>query len=146
MSDRERRERRERKEEHRERREIKTTGLLQNNQSVTLTAHIELVNLSTNAVDFRIQVLNWGTAVTQTNPVGSLLDVTQSIPSNSRIAFNAAVPTNTHYEVRLTVANNEGGNVLITTYGRTAISGGILEGYTVLDSQFQTVRIETLCL
>lgn len=125
----------------RERTTVRTTGLLQNNQAVAITAHVDIVNLNLEDVEIRVQVLNWGTAVTQTNPVSTLLDVTQVLPGNTRTAFNATVPASAHYEVRLTVENSTE-NVLILTYGRTAIGGGILNGYTVLDSQFQTVDID----
>jgi len=127
---------------------VRTTGILQNNLAVVLTAHLDLVNLNNDDVEVRVQVLNWGNAVTQTNPVGTLLDVTQTLAANTRMAFNAAVPASFHYEVRLTVGCRDGNgsadeNVLLTTYGRTAVGGGIVNGLTVLDSQFQTIRIET---
>lgn len=123
---------------------VRTTGILQNNLAVPLTAHLDLVNLNPFEVEVRVQVLNWGTAVTQTNPVSTLLDVTQFIPGNTRTAFNATVPASNHYEVRLIVArNNE--NVLLTTYGRTSIGGGQVVGLSVLDSQFVTVELDT-CL
>lgn len=134
--------------------EVRTTGLLQNNLGVALTAHIDLVNLNTDDVEVRVQILNWGNAVTQTNPVSTLLDVTQTLAGNTRIALNATVPASFHYEVRLSVntenrnRNNNGGsrpdsdNVLITTYGRTAVGAGQVNGLSVLDSQFQTVNIE----
>ncbi|GEC89318.1 MULTISPECIES: hypothetical protein [Brevibacillus] len=121
---------------------VRTTGILQNNLSVALTAHLDLVNLNTEDVEVRVQVLSWGTAVTQTNPVSTLLDITQFIPANTRTAFNALVTASNHYEVRLTVAENNG-NVLLTTYGRTSIGGGQVVGLTVLDSQFQTIEIDT---
>ncbi|PSK14531.1 hypothetical protein C7R92_02700 [Brevibacillus porteri] len=121
---------------------VRTTGILQNNLSVALTAHLDLVNLNTEDVEVRVQILNWGAAVTQTNPVSTLVDITQFIPANTRTVFNGLVPASNHYEVRLTVArNNE--NVLLTTYGRTSIGGGQVVGLTVLDSQFQTIEIET---
>ncbi|GED71788.1 hypothetical protein BRE01_54900 [Brevibacillus reuszeri] len=138
-------------DEGRRRREqvVRTTGILQNNLAVVVTAHLDLVNLNNDPVEVRVQVLNWGDAVTQTNPVSTLLDVTQMLPGNTRMAFNAAVPASFHYEVRLTVGcRNDGDremdeNVLLTTYGRTAVGGGVVNGLTVLDSQFQTVRIDT---
>lgn len=121
---------------------VRTTGMLQNNLARALTAHLDLVNLNTEDVEVRVQILNWGAAVTQTNPVSTLLDITQFIPANTRTAFNGLVPASNHYEVRLTVAgNNE--NVLLTTYGRTSIGGGQVVGLTVLDSQFQTIEIES---
>jgi hypothetical protein len=123
---------------------VRTTGILQNNLAVPLTAHLDLVNLNLFEVEVRVQVLNWGNAVTQTAPVSTLLDVTQFIPGNTRTAFNATVPAGFHYEVRLIVArNNE--NVLLTTYGRTSIGGGQVVGLSVLDSQFVTVELDT-CL
>ncbi|MFP3391714.1 hypothetical protein [Brevibacillus sp. SIMBA_040] len=137
------------------RQEVRTTGILQNNLAVVLTAHLDLVNLNNDEVEVRVQVLNWGNAVVQTNPVSTLLDVTQTLAGNTRIAFNAAVPASFHYEVRLTVGcnnnnnNNNNGNrsseenVLLTTYGRTSVGGGIVNGLTVLDSQFQTVTLDT---
>jgi len=121
---------------------VRTTGILQNNLARALTAHLDLVNLNTEEVEVRVQVLNWGNAVTQTNPVSTLLDITQFIPANTRTAFNALVPASFHYEVRLTVAENNR-HVLLTTYGRTSIGGGQVVGLSVLDSQFQTVEIET---
>lgn len=120
---------------------VRTTGILQNNQAVALNVHLELLNLNLEEVEVRVQVLNWGTAVTQTNPVSTVLDVTQFLLGNTRIAFNASIPSTNHYEVRLTVAGNEE-NVLLNTYGRTATGGGILNGYTVLNSEFTTVEIE----
>jgi hypothetical protein len=62
------------------------------------------------------------------------------------MAFNATVPASFHYEVRLSVGCNndsEGDNVLLTTYGRTAVGGGQVVGLSVLDSQFQTVTVES---
>lgn len=126
---------------------VRTTGILQNNLGVALTAHLDLVNLNNDDVEVRVQVLNWGNAVTQTNPVSTLLDITQTLAGNTRIALNAAVPASFHYEVRLTVGcnsdNGEDENVLLTTYGRTAVGGGQVVGLSVLDSQFQTVRVES---
>ncbi|TGU93943.1 hypothetical protein EN829_060070, partial [Mesorhizobium sp. M00.F.Ca.ET.186.01.1.1] len=58
---------------HHRRTTVRTTGILQNNLNVALTAHIDLVNLNDEPVEVRVQVLNWGDAVTQTNPVGTLL-------------------------------------------------------------------------
>lgn len=134
--------RRENREGRRRRRSlVRTTGILQNNQAVALNVHIELLNLNLDEVEVRVQVLNWGTAVTQTNPVSTALDVTQFLLGNTRTAFNATIPASNHYEVRLTVAGNDE-NVLINTYGRTATGGGILNGYTVLNSEFTTVEIE----
>ncbi|MGF9908573.1 hypothetical protein [Brevibacillus porteri] len=121
---------------------MRTTGMLQNNLAVALTAHLDLVNLNTEDVEVRVQILNWGAAVTQTNPVSTLLDITQFIPANTRTAFNGLVPASNHYEVRLTVADNNE-NVLLTTYGRTSIGGGQVVGLTVLDSQFQTIEIDS---
>ncbi|MDH4618424.1 hypothetical protein [Brevibacillus sp. AY1] len=135
-------ERRENREGRRRRRSlVRTTGILQNNQAVALNVHVELVNLNLDEVEVRVQVLNWGTAVTQTNPVSTALDVTQFLLGNTRTAFNATIPASNHYEVRLTVAGNDE-NVLINTYGRTAVGGGILDGYSVLNSEFTTVEIE----
>lgn len=135
-------ERRENREGRRRRRSlVRTTGILQNNQAVALNVHVELVNLNLDEVEVRVQVLNWGTAVTQTNPVSTALDVTQFLLGNTRTAFNATIPASNHYEVRLTVAGNDE-NVLINTYGRTAIGGGILDGYSVFNSEFTTVEIE----
>ncbi|MFD2371564.1 hypothetical protein ACFSO0_16680 [Brevibacillus sp. GCM10020057] len=135
--------------DHNRTRTARTTGILQNNLNVALTAHIDLVNLNNENVEVRVQVLNWGNAVTQTNPVGTLLDVTQTLPGNTRIALNASVPASFHYEVRLFVRRNHGNdggsddsNVLLTTYGRTSIGGGQLVGLSVLDSQLQTVRVD----
>lgn len=135
------------------RQEVRTTGILQNNLAVALTAHLDLVNLNNDEVEVRVQVLNWGNAVVQTNPVSTLLDVTQTLAGNTRIAFNATVPASFHYEVRLTVGCNNNNNnnsnrnaeenVLLTTYGRTSVGGGIVNGLTVLDSQFQTVTLDT---
>ncbi|MED1949491.1 hypothetical protein [Brevibacillus centrosporus] len=125
---------------------VRTTGILQNNLGVALTAHLDLVNLNNDPVEVRVQVLNWGDAVTQTNPVSTLLDITQTLPGNTRMAFNATVPASFHYEVRLSVGCNndsEGDNVLLTTYGRTAVGGGQVVGLSVLDSQFQTVTVES---
>ena len=134
--------RRENREGRRRRRSlVRTTGILQNNQAVALNVHVELVNLNLDEVEVRVQVLNWGTAVTQTNPVSTALDVTQFLLGNTRTAFNASIPASNHYEVRLTVAGNDE-NVLINTYGRTAVGGGILDGYSVLNSEFTTVEIE----
>ncbi|KQL49887.1 hypothetical protein AN963_09405 [Brevibacillus choshinensis] len=135
---------------------VRTTGILQNNLGVAVAAHLELVNLNTSDVEVRVQVLNWGTAVTQTNPVSTLLDVTQTLAGNTRIAFSATIPASFHYEVRLSVNtenrnrnNNNGGNnkadsdnVLLNTYARTAVGAGQVVGLSVLDSQFQTVSIE----
>ncbi|MFF0826268.1 hypothetical protein ACFYU8_04330 [Brevibacillus sp. NPDC003359] len=121
---------------------VRTTGILQNNLNVALTAHLDIVNLFDRGVEVRVQVLNWGNAVTQTNPVSTLVDVTQVLPANTRTVFNAAIPASFHYEVRLTVARNNQ-NVLLTTYGRTSIGGGQVDGLTVLDSQFQTIELET---
>jgi len=132
-------------------RTARTTGILQNNLAVALTAHIDLVNLNNNSVEVRVQVLNWGDAVTQTNPVGTLLDVTQNLAGNTRVALNATVPATFHYEVRLTVGRghdrgedngSDDENVLLTTYGRTSIGGGQVVGLSVLDSQLQTIRVE----
>ncbi|CAM3554959.1 hypothetical protein [Brevibacillus invocatus] len=135
-------ERRENREGRRRRRSlVRTTGILQNNQAVALNVHVELVNLNLDEVEVRVQVLNWGTAVTQTNPVSTALDVTQFLLGNTRTAFNATIPASNHYEVRLTVAGNDE-NVLINTYGRTAVGGGIPNGYVVLNSEFTTVEIE----
>lgn len=131
---------------------VRTSGLLQNNLGVAITAHLEVLNLNNDEVEIRVQVLNWGTAVTQTNPVSTLVDITQILAGNTRTAFNALVPASNHYEVRLTVCegNRDGGNrnrnedenVLLTTYARTTVGGGILNGLTVLDSQFQTVELD----
>jgi len=123
---------------------VRTTGILQNNLGAAINVHAEVVNLNLDDVEIRVQVLNWGTAVTQTNPVSTALDVTQILMGNTRTAFNAAIPAGSHYEVRLTVEDNEE-TVLINTYARTAVGGGILNGLTVLDSQFQRVEIEN-CL
>ncbi|MED4568800.1 hypothetical protein [Brevibacillus agri] len=91
----------------------------------------------------RVQVLNWGTAVTQTNPVGSLLDVTQTLAANTRVALNATVVATNHYEVRLTVGRNGNReNVLLTTYGRTSIGGGQVNGLSVLPSQLLTIEVD----
>ncbi|MFS0555977.1 hypothetical protein [Brevibacillus sp. 179-C9.3 HS] len=141
--DHERHEHRKHRKHHRETL-VRTTGILQNNLNVALTAHLDIVNLNNRDVEVRVQVLNWGNAVTQTNPVSTLVDVTTVLPANTRTVFNAAIPASFHYEVRLTVArNNE--NVLLTTYGRTSIGGGQVNGLTVLDSQFKTIEIDT-CL
>lgn len=130
---------------------VRTSGLLQNNLGVAITAHLEVLNLNNEEVEIRVQVLNWGTAVTQTNPVSTLVDITQILAGNTRTAFNALVPASNHYEVRLTVceSDRDGGrnraddeNVLLTTYARTSVGGGILNGLTVLDSQFQTVELD----
>ncbi|WP_238933685.1 hypothetical protein [Brevibacillus choshinensis] len=137
--------------------ELRTTGILQNNLGVAVAAHLELLNLNSTAVDVRVQVLNWGTAVTQTNPVSTFLDVTQAIAGNTRIAFNATIPASFHYEVRVTVncenyknyTNNnnnnkpDSDNVLLNTYARTAVGAGQVNGLSVLDSQFQSVKIDT---
>lgn len=132
----------ERREDRCRRRTVRSTGILQNNQSVAINVHLEVVNLNFNEVEVRLQVLNWGTAVTQTNPVSSFLDVTQFFPGNTRVAFNASVPASAHYEVRITVTDSNESNVLINTYARTAIGGGIVNGYTVLNAQFQTIEVE----
>lgn len=127
-------------------RATRSTGILQNNLGVALTAHLDLVNLNPDPVEVRVQVLNWGNAVTQTNPVSTLVDVTQTIAGNTRTVFNATIPASFHYEVRLTVlsgGDREAENVLLTTYGRTAIGSGQVVGLSVLDSQFSTIRIET---
>lgn len=128
---------------------VRTTGILQNNLGVALTAHLDLVNLNNDSVEVRVQVLNWGNAITQTNPVSTLVDVTQTLAANTRTVFNATIPATFHYEVRLTVGghgeDSAAENVLLTTYGRTAIGGGQVVGLSVLDSQFQTIRIEN-CL
>lgn len=122
---------------------VYTTGILQNNLNTALTAHIDLVNLNDEPVEVRVQVLNWGTAVTQTNPVGSLLDVTQTLAANTRVALNATVVATTHYEVRLTVGRNGNReNVLLTTYGRTSIGGGQVNGLSVLPSQLLTIEVD----
>ncbi|MGZ0049465.1 hypothetical protein [Brevibacillus gelatini] len=122
---------------------VRTTGILQNNLNTTLTAHIDLVNLNDEPVEVRVQVLNWGTAVTQTNPLGTLLDVTQTLAANTRTALNAAVTATNHYEVRLIVGRNGNReNVLLTTYGRTSIGGGQVNGLSVLPSQLLTVEID----
>ncbi|MGG1661054.1 hypothetical protein [Brevibacillus sp. NRS-1366] len=135
---------------------VRTTGILQNNFTTQITAHLELLNLNSNQnnnnnnnnnnqTDVRIQVLNWGTDVTQTNPVSTILDITQRIAPNTRMSFNAPIPAANHYEVRLTVGcNNNNKNdesVLLNTYARSTVGGGILNGLTVLDSQFQSVTI-----
>lgn len=132
--------------ERNHRRTVRTTGILQNNLAVALTAHLDLVNLNNEEVEVRVQVLNWGDAVTQTNPVSTLLDVTQILAANTRMAFNAAIPATFHYEVRLSVGcrdNGESDNVLLTTYGRTAIGAGQVVGLSVLDSQFETITVES---
>lgn len=124
--------------------QVLTTGILQNNQAVAINVHVEAVNLNLDEAEIRVQVLNWGTAVTQTNPVSTALDITTILPGNTRTAFNAVIPASNHYEVRVTVANNDE-NVLVNTYARTAAGAGILNGLTVLDSQFQSVKIDN-CL
>ncbi|MDF2679351.1 MAG: hypothetical protein K0R47_541 [Brevibacillus sp.] len=137
--------------------DVRTTGILQNNLGVAVAAHLELLNLNTSDVEVRVQVLNWGTAVTQTNPVSTLLDVTQTLDGNTRTAFSATIPASFHYEVRLSVntenrnRNNnnnnnnkaDSDNVLLNTYARTAVGAGQVNGLSVLDSQFQTVSIDT---
>jgi hypothetical protein len=144
---------RQREGRRRRRSRVRTTGILQNNQAVALNVHIELVNLNLEEVEVRVQILNWGAAVTQTNPVSTVLDITQLVMGNTRIAFNGTIPAGDHYEVRLTVCRDrnedrdrgrdrESQNVLINTYGRVAVGGGILNGYTVLNSEFTTVELE----
>ncbi|WP_421617811.1 hypothetical protein ACAF76_010140 [Brevibacillus sp. TJ4] len=124
---------------------VRSSGLLQNNQAVTIDAHIDVVNQNLEEVVIRMQVLDWGNTVTQTNPVSTLVDVTQVVPGNTRVTFNAAVPSANHYEIRLTVEDPGSENVQITTYGRTALGGGVLNGYTVLNSQFSPLDID-ICL
>ncbi|WP_232322508.1 hypothetical protein [Brevibacillus parabrevis] len=132
---------------HHRRTTVRTTGILQNNLNVALTAHIDLVNLNDEPVEVRVQVLNWGDAVTQTNPVGTLLDVTQTLAANTRTALNATVVATNHYEVRLIVGRNGNAeNVLLTTYGRTSIGGGQVVGLSVLPSQLLTVELDSHCL
>jgi hypothetical protein len=120
---------------------FRTTGILQNNQPTAVEAHVELFNPNPEAVQVRVQVLNWGTAVTQTGPVSTLLDFNELVAGNTRTALNATVPRSNHYEVRVTVGDFDE-NVVVNTYARTGAGTGIVNGLTVFNSELTTVEIE----
>lgn len=121
---------------------IKSSGILMNNQTFPIFAHIELLNVDPdNSRNVTVLVLNWGAGeggTSQTNPVGTLLNFSGTIPPNTQTRLNAIVPSGIHYEIRVTFKDDD---FSVNAFGTAAAGAGWLEGYTVLNRDFFEIEL-----
>ncbi|KEK21631.1 hypothetical protein [Bacillus gaemokensis] len=122
---------------------IKSSGALMNNQTFSIFAHIELLNVDPdNSRNVTVLVLDWGAGAggtSQTNPVATLLNFSGTIPPNTQTRLNAVVPAGHHYEVRITY---KGDDFSVNTFGTRAAGAGWLEGYTVRNHEFFKIDLD----